>query len=187
MRQSAVLILLSVSLSLSLFFFFCFFSLFFSWKRKRKEDYVNLIIIMYNIKKTARYKFMTLETGITNRKEVMVTPENVAGNVGSGEIDVFATPEMINLMEHCASEGIAPYLEPGKTTVGITVKVSHLSATPIGMKVWCESTLTAIDGKKLSFEVRAYDDKGLIGEGTHERFIVDTEKFMARAMAKLEG
>ncbi len=130
---------------------------------------------------------MTMEPGITNRKEVMVTPENVAGNVGSGEIDVFATPEMINLMEHCASEGIAPYLEPGKTTVGMTVKVSHLSATPIGMKVWCESTLTAIEGKKLSFEVRAYDDKGLIGEGTHERFIVDTEKFMARAMAKLEG
>lgn len=127
-----------------------------------------------------------LTIGITNRIETTVTPENIAGAVGSGSLEVFATPQMINLMEMCACLSVDPFLEEGQTTVGTNLNVSHLSATPIGMKVWCESTLTAIDGRLLAFDVKAYDEKGLIGEGTHHRFIVNIEKFMARTMRKLE-
>ncbi|MBQ4610569.1 MAG: thioesterase family protein [Clostridia bacterium] len=128
-----------------------------------------------------------LNTGVTNRIETTVTPENIAGAVGSGSLEVFATPQMINLMEMCACLSVAPFLEQGQTTVGTNLSVSHLSATPIGMKVWCESTLTSIDGRRLVFDVKAFDEKGLIGEGSHERFIVNIEKFMARTLAKLEG
>lgn len=128
-----------------------------------------------------------MNVGLTNRMEIMVDKTNVAGAVGSGSVDVFATPQMINLMERCCSYSVAPYMEQGCTTVGTIVNVSHLSATPIGMKVWCESTLTQIDGKKLVFDVKAYDEKGIIGEGTHERFIINIEKFMARTLKKLEG
>lgn len=128
-----------------------------------------------------------MNVGLTNRMEIMVDKTNVAGAVGSGSVDVFATPQMINLMEKCCSFSVAPYMEQGCTTVGTIVNVSHLSATPIGMKVWCESTLTQIDGKKLVFDVKAYDEKGIIGEGTHERFIINIEKFMARTLKKLEG
>ncbi len=127
-----------------------------------------------------------LNTGITNRAEVMVTKDNIAGAVGSGTVEVFATPEMINLMERCCSDSVAEYMEEGCTTVGSLVNVTHLSATPIGMKVWCESTLTQVEGRKLKFQVKAYDDKGLIGEGVHERFIINVEKFMARTMGKLK-
>ena len=81
---------------------------------------------------------------------------------------------------------VEPYMEPGKTTVGISLNISHVSATPAGLKVWCESELTAIDGRKLTFSVSAYDEHGLIGEGTHERFIVDIQKFMAKTQGKLK-
>ena len=128
-----------------------------------------------------------INPGITNRIETMVTKDNIAGAVGSGTIEVFATPQMINLMEMCCCLSVDEFMEEGCTTVGSNVNVSHVSATPIGMKVWCESTLTAVEGKKLTFEVKAYDEKGLIGEGTHERFIINVEKFMARTMKKLEG
>lgn len=97
--------------------------------------------------------------GITNRIETMVSKDNIAGAVGSGTIDVFATPQMINMMEMCCCLSVDPFMEQGCTTVGSNVNVSHVSATPIGMKVWCESTLIAVDGKKLTFDVKAYDEK----------------------------
>lgn len=128
-----------------------------------------------------------LEAGITNRMETMVSRDNVAGAVGSGTVEVFATPEMINLMERCCSESVGEFLEEGCTTVGSLVNVTHLSATPIGMRVWCESTLTQVEGRKLVFQVKAFDEKGIIGEGVHERFIINVEKFMAKTMRKLEG
>ena len=125
-----------------------------------------------------------LTTGIKNKTELYVTDKNTAKAVGSGTLEVYATPQMINLMETCACFSVEPYMEPGKTTVGIGLSISHVSATPIGLKVWCESELIAIDGRKLTFRVSAYDERGLIGEGTHERFIVDTQKFTAKVQAK---
>lgn len=125
-----------------------------------------------------------LTTGIKNKTELYVTDKNTAKAVGSGTLEVYATPQMVNLMETCACFSVEPYMEPGKTTVGIGLSISHVSATPIGLKVWCESELIAIDGRKLTFRVSAYDECGPIGEGTHERFIVDTQKFMAKVQAK---
>ena len=127
-----------------------------------------------------------LEAGIRNRKEEMVTKENSANAVGSGLLDVYATPSMIALMEGCCHESIAPYLEEGCGSVGTSLMIRHVAATPVGMKVYCESELTKADGRMLTFDVKAYDEKGLIGEGTHERFIVFNEKFRKKAYAKLE-
>lgn len=128
---------------------------------------------------------MELTTGITGNKELTVTADMSAASVGSGLLDVFATPQMIALMEATASESVAPYLDNGCSSVGTLVNISHVAATPIGMKVRCESVLTAVDGRKLTFSVRAYDECGLIGEGTHERFVIFSEKFMAKTNAKL--
>jgi predicted thioesterase len=94
---------------------------------------------------------------------------------------------MIALMEKAAWSSIAPLLPPGDSTVGTKLDVSHLSATPVGLKVWAESEITLVDGKRIELKVSAYDEKGLIGEGTHERFIVTDERFLAKAARKLEG
>ena len=128
---------------------------------------------------------MELTKGIIGKKELTVTMDKTAAAVGSGLLDVFATPQMIALMEATASESVAPYLDEGSTSVGTLVNVSHVAATPVGMKVTCESELIEVEGRKLVFTVKAYDECGLIGEGSHERFIVFSEKFMAKTNAKL--
>ena len=125
-----------------------------------------------------------MKVGIKGYYETIVTKENVATAMKSGAVDVFATPMMIAGMEGAAADCVKPYLADGEATVGTHVNVSHLSATPIGMKVSFESELTEIDRKRLVFHVIARDEAGLIGEGTHERFIINTEKFMSRAEAK---
>ncbi|MBQ3211853.1 MAG: thioesterase family protein [Oscillospiraceae bacterium] len=125
-----------------------------------------------------------METGIKGRAEVLVSYENTAAKAGSGDQLVFATPWMIGLMEEAAQTSVLPYLEEGQATVGTHLDVSHDAATPIGMKVWAESELIAVEGRKLVFNVSAYDECGLIGKGTHERFIINKEKFMARVEAK---
>ena len=125
-----------------------------------------------------------LEAGIKGTQEVKVTEENTALTMGSGTLKVFATPSMIALMEKTAWQSVAPHLEEGSGTVGTQLNVSQLSATPLGMTVRCESELTEVDGRKLVFKVAAYDNAGLIGEGTHERFIVKNEKFQAKADSK---
>ncbi|MBQ3141188.1 MAG: thioesterase family protein [Clostridia bacterium] len=127
-----------------------------------------------------------LEIGIKKTLELTVTDADTAATVGSGLLPVFATPRMIALMEQTASEAVAPYLEEGQTTVGTLLNVRHLAATPVGMKVFCAAELTEIDRKRLVFTVTASDECGPIGEGTHERFIVDGEKFLAKTQAKLE-
>ncbi len=126
-----------------------------------------------------------LETGIQGEKTTLVTELNVASAVGSGALPVYATPMMIALMEMTAAESVQPFLEEGQGTVGTLVNVAHVSATPLGMTVRCESTLTAIEGKRLTFTVAAYDACGLIGQGEHQRCIVQGERFMARAQRKL--
>lgn len=128
---------------------------------------------------------MELTKGITGRKEIIVTKEKTAAVVGSGLLEVFATPMMIALMEEVASESVAAYLGEGSTTVGTLVNVSHVAATPVGATVYCETLLTEVEGRRLVFSVKAYDNAGLIGEGTHERFIVFSEKFMTKTLAKL--
>ncbi len=126
-----------------------------------------------------------LETGIKGKKEIVVTKEKTAKSMCSGALDVFATPAMIALMENTAFESVADKLDPGCGTVGTALNVKHVSATPVGMKVTCETELIKVDGRALTFSVKAYDETGLIGEGEHERFIIIEEKFQAKANAKL--
>ena len=127
-----------------------------------------------------------LEIGLKGTAQTVVVPENTAVAMGSGALEVFATPGMIALMEKAAMESVQPHLEEGQGTVGIGLDVSHLAATPVGMTVRAESELTAIDGRTLRFHVKAYGGQELIGEGTHTRCIVLNERFMAKALAKRE-
>lgn len=125
-----------------------------------------------------------VEVGIKGRQETVVTTANVATNVGSGKVKVFATPMMISLIEKAACLSIEAYLEPGQSSVGTHIDVSHCAATPMGMTVWAETEVIEIDRRRVTFSVKAYDERGLIGEGTHERFIIDVEKFQAKAESK---
>ena len=126
-----------------------------------------------------------LGRGVRGTQEELVTERNIASALGSGGLAVYATPCMITLMEYCAMESVKPYLPEGSSTVGTRLDVKHLAATPIGMKVRCETELIEIDRRRLVFLCRAYDDAGLIGEGTQERFIVDNAKFMEKTQAKI--
>ena len=125
-----------------------------------------------------------LTTGIKGREEVVVSENNSAKTMGSGTLDVFATPAMIALMEQTAWKSIVPHLEEGYGSVGIRLDVTHDAPTPFGMKVWCESELVEVDGRRLVFRVDAYDEKGKIGGGLHERFVIQNEKFQAKANQK---
>lgn len=127
---------------------------------------------------------MTVEKGLKGHAECTVTHELTAAAVGSGSLEVFSTPSMIALIEKAALTSLLPYLAPGESTVGTRLEVAHSSATPLGMTVRAESEVTEVDRRRVVFSVRAYDEAGLIGEGTHERFIVDAEKFMAKCAAK---
>ena len=126
-----------------------------------------------------------LATGIQGEKKEQVTQENTALTMKSGALKVYATPAMIALMEKTAWESVQPYLEEGSGTVGTLMNVKHVAASPVGMKITCETELTKVDGRALTFSVKAFDEAGLIGEGEHERFIVYNEKFQAKADAKL--
>ena len=125
-----------------------------------------------------------LETGIKGHKELMVTPDKTAKAMGSGALDVFATPCMIALMENTAFESVQAELEEGCGTVGTALNVKHVAATPVGMKVTCDTELIKVDGRALTFLVKAYDACGRNGEGEHERFIISEEKFQAKTDAK---
>lgn len=127
-----------------------------------------------------------LEAGIRGKDSVKVTHENTAAVVGSGLLEVFATPMMIALMEKTACESVAPYLEEGSGTVGTKLEIRHTAATPVGMTVTCETELVEVDGRRLVFDVKAYDESGPVGEGRHERFIINNEKFLKKANAKRE-
>lgn len=126
-----------------------------------------------------------METGIIGQEELIVNETNTAEALGSGSLAVFATPAMIALMEKTARLSVAPFLEDGQSTVGTLVNVKHLSASPVGMKITCRTELKEIDRRRLVFHVECSDEAGIIGEGEHERFIIDATKFMAKTEAKL--
>ena len=128
-----------------------------------------------------------LEAGIINKSDMIVTKERTAKAVGSGGLDVFATPALIALAEKTAYESVIPYLEEGQSTVGTYIDIKHIAATPVGMKVICETELIEVDSDKhrrLLFSVNVYDEVEKIAEGTHERFIIDNDKFMGKAEGK---
>ena len=127
-----------------------------------------------------------LTIGIKGSAELLVTENLTAREVGSGTVAVLATPMMIALMEKTCLLSVRPFLEAGQDTVGTHVDVAHTAATPVGMRVRCESELVEIDRRRLVYRVTAWDEAGVVGEGTHTRFVIDIEKFQAKAgMRKL--
>ena len=125
-----------------------------------------------------------LTPGIEGIKEITVTADKTAISYGSGTVEVFATPAMIALMEQTAMESVAHFLPEAYTTVGTEVSVKHFKATLPGKTVKCNSRLIQVEGMKLVFEVTGCDDKGLIGKGTHTRYIVDKHDFIDNLMKK---
>ena len=121
-----------------------------------------------------------LQAGIKGYGEQVVESKDTAKAYGSGLVEVYATPAMIGLIENTAHISVSGALPEGCISVGTLVNIEHLRATPLGEKVWCETVLDAINGRKLLFSVAAFDSKGLIGKGIHERFVVNTEKFMSK-------
>ena len=128
---------------------------------------------------------MAIEIGLQGLAETLVEKEDTASAVGSGDLMVYATPCMVALMEGAACESVAPFLADGESTVGVSMEVRHLSATPVGMEVRAESKVTAVDGRKITFEIVAYDEAGEIGRATHERVIVKADRFLEKAYDKL--
>ena len=125
-----------------------------------------------------------LQPGIKAEKSLTVTDANTAKTLGSGTLDVFATPAMVALIEQTAYTSIESELEPGWGSVGTSLNIQHLSATPVGMTVTATTELVEVDRRRLVFHAEVYDEKGLVGKGTHERFLVENEKFQAKADAK---
>lgn len=125
-----------------------------------------------------------LQAGAKGTASEKVCEKNTAAALGSGLLAVYATPAMIALMECASHTSVAPFLEPGQGTVGTSMSIKHTSATPMGMTVTAESELIEVDHRRLVFKITARDDAGEIGSGTHERFIIDSAKFMEKAQAK---
>ena len=125
-----------------------------------------------------------LEAGIGGRAAVTVTSANTAQAMGSGTLEVFATPALAALAERTCWESVAPHLAPGQGTVGTKLSLEHTAPTPVGMHVTCDSELIAVEGRKLTFTVAMRDEKGPVGQGVHERVIINDAKFLAKAEAK---
>jgi len=124
--------------------------------------------------------------GLVSQTELLVGEENTASHLGSGNVAVLATPEMIRLMEKAAVAAVDHLLPDGYCSVGVEVNVRHLAATPVGMRVRAQAELTAVEGRKLTFHVEADDEVERIGEGEHRRAIIDVGKFEERVEAKRE-
>jgi predicted thioesterase len=125
-----------------------------------------------------------LRPGLSGEAHAAATPETSAAALGSGDVPVYATPAMIALMEQAAVNALAGALPAEKTSVGVQVQVRHLTATPIGMAVRAEARLTSVEGRRLTFRVVAFDAREQIGEGVHERAVVERDKFLQRTAAK---
>jgi fluoroacetyl-CoA thioesterase len=126
-----------------------------------------------------------LAVGISGEASVTVTADNTAEKFGNKGAKVFATPLLVALMEQAAINAVAPYLSPDAGTVGTRVDIAHLTATPVGMSIRATATLVEVAGKKLVFEVTAVDDREKVGQGRHERYIINTEAFLSKVAAKV--
>jgi predicted thioesterase len=125
-----------------------------------------------------------LVPGLTGKVETIVTEADTAARWGSGLVPVFGTPALVGLMEGTAVQALAGRLPPGQTSVGGRIDVRHLAPTPVGMRVRARAELLEVQGRRLMFRVEAWDEAEQIGEATHERFIIDEERFVAQAKAK---
>ncbi len=123
-----------------------------------------------------------LEAGLSHTSYIVVSKDNTAVTLGSGDLPVFATPAMVALMENAAMLAVAQHIGEGQTTVGAMMQTSHLAPSPIGATISATATLTEVSGRKLTFKVSAAQEDTLIGEGTHIRYIVDREKFMEKTL-----
>ena len=121
-----------------------------------------------------------MNTGYSYTSTTVVNNNNTAKTLGSGDMDVFATPAMVALMENAAMNAVAPHLEEGQTTVGTQISTSHIKASALGATITATAVLTAVDGRSLTFEITARDGENIIGEGVHTRFIVDRERFLSK-------
>lgn len=121
-----------------------------------------------------------LKEGLSFEQSITVEIKDTAKTWGSGNLDVYATPALVGLMENTALKCIEEYIEEAKDTVGIEINTKHIKASKVGMKITCKAILTKIDGRKLDFEITAWDEVGEIGSSSHSRFIIETEKFLKR-------
>lgn len=125
-----------------------------------------------------------IKTGLQGRAEMTAGEQHTAPSIGSGAIHVLGTPVMINLMEAAALNAVERLLPSGHQSLGIHLDVSHVAATPVGMKVYATAEVTEVDGNRVKFRVEAHDELDLIGEGTHERVVVNVERFDRRVRKK---
>ena len=121
-----------------------------------------------------------MEVGLKYESVVVASEANSAKTMGSGDMDVFATPAMVALMENAAMLAVAAYLPEGSATVGTQMNTSHIKASALGATITASAELTEVEGRKLTFAVKAWDEKGVIGEGVHTRFVVDRERFLSK-------
>ena len=128
---------------------------------------------------------MAIEIGMKGEVQTIVEWEDTAAEVGSGSLLVYATPCMVALMEGAACEAIAGELKETETTVGTELNIQHISATPVGLEVWAEATVTNVEGKVITFDVEAFDEAGPIGKGTHKRVLITAQRFLDKTYSKL--
>ena len=128
---------------------------------------------------------MAIEIGMKGEVQTIVEREDTAAEVGSGSLLVSATPCMVALMEGAACEAIAGELKETETTVGTELNIQHISATPVGLEVWAEATVTNVEGKVITFDVEAFDEAGPIGKGTHKRVLITAQRFLDKTYSKL--
>jgi fluoroacetyl-CoA thioesterase len=125
-----------------------------------------------------------IQIGLAAERSETVTESLLATRLGSGSVEVYATPAMVALMESAAVAAIEPLLPEGQSSVGIALDVRHLAATPPGQQVRARAEVAAVDGRKVTFQVQAWDERELIGEGTHTRFVIDVARFVQRVKSK---
>jgi fluoroacetyl-CoA thioesterase len=154
--------------------------------RRIKDEYEKTLVFRAKNDrgKRRRHRGMEIKTGSSARIEKKVETADTASKVSSGAAEVFSTPAMVALMENAAFIAVQPFLEEGQSTVGARIDVKHIAATPVGMNVWAEAVLTGADGRRLEFDINAFDEREKIGEAKHTRYIIDEKRFMQKVTEK---